>query len=110
MRVCALALGWLLLAAPVVSAGSYTVTTGGGEDTALQAYLDQVENPRRVLRGQNPWTLDELVQHLFNQNLKPIKEAYDVDEVSKACLAYRDLSAQDKDTVKALLGGRSPCR
>lgn len=106
--VIGLALGLALTA--TAWAGSYTVTTNANTDTALQASLDQEVNPRRVARGENPWTLEEYVQHLFNQNLRPIKEAHDVGEVAKACEAFRDLSQPDKDTVRALFGGRSPCR
>lgn len=99
----------LLPAAPAL-AGSYTVTTSANEDQALQTSLDEVINPRRAKNFQAPWTLTQYVQHLFNENLRSVKEQFDADEVSKSCLAYRELSEPDRITVRTLLGGRSPCR
>lgn len=86
-------------------AGSYTVTTSSREDQALAIELD-----RWNARTGESKTVDELVQHLFNQNLRPIREQFDVQETVTACDNYRALSAADRQTVRQLLGGLSPCR
>lgn len=105
-----IAIGLLLLFATWAVAGTYTVTTGGSEDTYLQQELDTKENPRRAAKGQAGWSLPEFVQHLLNQNIKPIKEYWQQQEVTDACTEWATLSGAEKDTIRALLGGHSPCK
>ena len=91
-------------------AGSYTFTTTAEEDAALD-HMVGVENARRaaLIPPEPTVTRQTYIDQLWARVLRSYGDQKRRAEKRGACDGWAALTAPQKATITALLGGKSPC-
>lgn len=86
-----------------------TINVTAAQRTKLTRLLTD-DNTARVANGQQAQTLEEWLRDKLVETVKRELDTADSHEQAEACQAFKNLTTNAQNQIKAALGDKSPCR